>query len=196
MPLSNHPTQVMVGFTNAAALAIGISQVKEVLGLQGVPRFDYTWESCRYVLTHLNEGQAASAGIGVACIIFLLGAKYFKTRLVDRAPPATTEWERRRRAIIKVLYPLSNLFLVILTSLVARLLVSQGVEIVIVKHVPAGLPKPAVPRLEHLWTIVGHSLSIVLVAFMEVRKGGRGRTGGGREGGVCPKLEHWWCSWM
>jgi len=32
------------------------------------------------------------------------------------------------------------------------------------------LPRPAVPRLEHLWTIVGHSLSIVLVAFMEVSK--------------------------
>jgi len=160
----------MVGFTNAAALAIGISQVKEVLGLKNVPRYDYTWESCWYVLTHLNEGQAASAGIGVACILLLLGVKHVKTRLVDRAPPATTDRERRRREVIKILYPLSNLFLVILTSLVARVLVSQGVEIVIVKHVPAGLPRPAVPRLEHLWTIVGHSLSIVLVAFMEVSK--------------------------
>jgi MFS superfamily sulfate permease-like transporter len=162
------PPAVMVGFTNAAALAIGISQTKEILGLRNVPRFDYTWQSCWYVLTHLNEGQAASAGIGVACILFLLGAKYFKTRLVDRAPPPTTGRERRRRGVIKILHPFLNLFLVILTSLVARLLVSQGVEIVIVKHVAAGLPKPAVPRLELLWTIVGHSLSIVLVAFMEV----------------------------
>lgn len=165
----------MVGFTNAAALAIGISQIKEVLGLKNVPRSNYTWQSCWYVLTHLHQGQASSAAVGVACILFLLGAKHLKTRLVDHAPPPTTQSEGRRRAIIKILYPLSNLFLVIITSLVARLLVSQGIDIIIVKNVPAGLPSPAVPRLENLWTIVGHSLSIVLVAFMEVREGARER---------------------
>lgn len=54
------PPGVMVGFTAAAALAIGVSQAKELLGLK-VPRYPYTWQTCWYVLSHVNEGQPASA---------------------------------------------------------------------------------------------------------------------------------------
>jgi MFS superfamily sulfate permease-like transporter len=162
------PPAVMVGFTNAAALAIGVSQIKEVLGLQGVPRFDYTWQSGWYVLRHLGDGQAASAGVGLGCIVFLLAAKQLRKRFMQRAPPAGTGVPRRFLSVLKALYPLLSLVLVIVTSLVARLLLSRGVEIIIVKDVPAGLPSPAAPRLDRFWTIVEHSLGVVLVAFMEV----------------------------
>ena len=54
------PPAVMVGFTAAAALAIGVSQAKELLGLK-VPRYPYTWQTCSYVLGHLGEAQPASA---------------------------------------------------------------------------------------------------------------------------------------
>lgn len=54
------PSAVMVGFTSAAALAIGVSQLKELLGLK-VPRYPYTWQTCSYVLSHLGDGQWASA---------------------------------------------------------------------------------------------------------------------------------------
>ncbi len=55
------PPAVMVGFTTAAALAIGVSQVKELLGIKGVPRYPYTWQTCAYVLSHLGDAQPASA---------------------------------------------------------------------------------------------------------------------------------------
>lgn len=63
------PPGVMVGFTNAAALAIGVSQLKELLGLK-VPRYPYTWQTMGYVLSHLNEGQAASAVRAVSGVEF------------------------------------------------------------------------------------------------------------------------------
>lgn len=169
------PPAVMVGFTAAAALAIGVSQAKELLGLK-VPRYPYTWQTCSYVLGHLGEAQPASAvrccwlwvcgfvvvgggclstppslpddthastkhppkntqAVGLGCVLFLLGAKHAKARWVDRSR------NRRLQQTFKFLYPLSNLLLVVVTSLVARALLRRGAAIAVVKDVPVGFSK-------------------------------------------------------
>lgn len=68
--------------------------------------------------------------MGFGCILFLLGLKEAKARWVDPSPNA-----RLKRAF-RLLYPLSNLLLVVATALIASLLVHRGIDIAIVKDVP------------------------------------------------------------
>lgn len=69
------PPAVMVSFTSAAALSIGMSQIKELLGIPNVPCYPYTWHTSVYVLTHLGDGQPASAVRRVDC--FCLSVCFF-----------------------------------------------------------------------------------------------------------------------
>ncbi len=71
--------------------------------------------------------------MGLGCILFLLGVKRAKTAWVD--PSHNTRLKRAFR----LLYPLSNLLLVVATALIAALLVHRGVDIAIVKDVPVRL---------------------------------------------------------
>lgn len=82
------PPGLMVGFTAAAALAIGVSQVKELLGLK-VPRFEYTWQTGWYVLSHLEEGQPASA-VRYVCFVCTFGGRGGRAAAHDIHTPAPT----------------------------------------------------------------------------------------------------------
>ena len=79
------PPGLMVGFTAAAALAIGVSQVKELLGLK-VPRFAYTWQTGWYVLSHLGEGQPASA-VRYVCFMCIFGGRGGLLLMTSTHPP-------------------------------------------------------------------------------------------------------------
>jgi len=70
----SHP--VLVGFTAAAAIVIGFSQVKHVLGFS-VPRGEFI-ETVHHTVTHLGETNFAALTIGVTAILLLL---FFKNSL-------------------------------------------------------------------------------------------------------------------
>ena len=62
--------------------------------------------------------------MGLGCILFLLWVKRAQTAWGDRFH------------VLRILSPLSSLFLVVVTTLIGSLLVHQGVQIAIVKDVP------------------------------------------------------------
>lgn len=60
----SHP--VLVGFTSAAAVIIGVSQLKDLLGI-AIPRFPHSYDTLFYAVGHIGETQMLS-------VFFCLGA--------------------------------------------------------------------------------------------------------------------------
>jgi SulP family sulfate permease len=73
----SHP--VIVGFTAAAGLIIGASQLKSLLGIK-VPRTDDFGPTIAEVVRHLDETSWATLAVGLGCIALLLGFRQFLPR--------------------------------------------------------------------------------------------------------------------
>jgi len=137
-----HP--VVSGFTSAAAIIIGLSQLKHLLGAD-IPRSAHLHELAMNAWAHLGETQPITLGIGLAAIVALLALKKWNRRfpgaLVVVAAGTLATWALR--------------------------LDQRGVGIV--GEVPAGLPGASVPSfsLADLGALLPTALAISLVGFME-----------------------------
>jgi len=141
---------VIAGFTGAAALIIGFSQLGNLLGLD-LPTSQYIHVVVLEAIDRVGNVEPLSLAIGVGGILVLL--------LCQR-------W--------KALFPAELTVLVLATGAAWALgLGERGVRLV--GEVPAGLPIPAVPDLSlsdigDLWTT---ALTLALVEFMTVVSLGR-----------------------
>lgn len=154
----SHP--VLSGFTSAAALVIGGSQLKHIFGLD-VPRGEFT-EMISHTLQHLGRSNGVTVLIATAAILILLFFKYPLKRLLRRAGLGD--------ALVLPLTKIGPLVIVILGILVvsvANLGTAAGVSIV--GDVPAGLPPLTVPLfdMDVIATLLPIALTISLVGYME-----------------------------
>lgn len=138
----SHP--VISGFTSAAALIIGLSQLKHLLGVQ-IPGSHHIHEILLHAAQEIGNTNWAALGIGVAGILLIKGAK--------RVNPA-----------------LPGPLLAVVFGILAVWglgLVEQGVKIV--GTVPDGLPSFVVPTFSgaDIKALVPIALTIALVGFME-----------------------------
>jgi len=76
----SHP--VLVGFTGAAAIVIGFSQLKHVLGFD-VPRGEFI-ETVSHIVTHLAETNLFTAAIGLGSVLILLFFKHLLPKQLNR----------------------------------------------------------------------------------------------------------------
>ena len=138
----SHP--VISGFTSAAALIIGFSQLKHLLGIP-LPRSHFVHEILESAWVQPAEVRVVTVAIGLGSIAILVGFK----RWAPRFPRA--------------------LLVVMLTSLLVLGLRLDERGVAIVGAVPAGLPPVSLPSIDlatlnTLWPI---ALTIALVGFME-----------------------------
>jgi len=135
---------VISGFTSAAALVIGLSQLKHLVGID-LPREQNVFVLLGHAAREIGATHGATLAIGLASIAALLIGK----RLSKRFP--------------------TPLLVVILASVLvwATGLHERGVAIV--GEVPAGLPPFALPDLSGgaLAALLPTALTIAFVAFME-----------------------------
>jgi len=138
----SHP--VVSGFTSAAALIIGLSQLKHLLGLQ-IPRSHHVHEILLSAGRQLGQVQPITLAIGGAAIALLL--------LLKRWRPA---------------FPGALAVVVLGTAAVALFRLDQH-GVAIVGTVPEGLPALALPSfsLATLRELLPIALTISLVGFME-----------------------------
>lgn len=138
----SHP--ILAGFTSAAALIIGLSQLKHLLGVE-IPRSHHIHEILFHAIQQIGDVHTITLGIGLLGIALLIGLKKWK-----KAFPGA-------------------LVVVVLSTLVVwgLSLSSDGVKIV--GAVPGGLPSFQIPLLS--WTdmqmLLPTALAISLVGFME-----------------------------
>lgn len=133
----SHP--VLAGFTSAAALVIGISQLKHLLGL-GTPRLEF-FETLSYTAVHLPETNLITLAIGGGSILILL---FFKSGLGAQLK----RWSVPAGWVLPITKSAPLVIVVLGTGLVWGLGLDQQASVAIVGDVPAGLPPLTLPMLD------------------------------------------------
>lgn len=136
---------VISGFTSAAALIIGISQIKHLIGVD-VPRTTYLHEYLWEILVRIPQTHLLTLGVGLGGILLILAIK---------------KWLRR--------IPASLVAVILGISLVHILeLEHQGLHIV--GKIPEGLPAFHAPdiSLAKILDLLPFAVTLSLIAFMEV----------------------------
>ena len=154
----SHP--VLVGFTAAAAIVIGFSQVKHVLGFS-VPRGEFI-ETVRHTFTHLGETNLVTLSIGLGSILILLFFKYQLPALLTRVGFPT--------GLTVPLAKSAPLVVVLLGTLLVQIWgLNEAVGVKIVGEVPAGLPPLSLPTIDlNIWQVLlPTALAISFVGYME-----------------------------
>ena len=114
---------VLVGFTAAAAIIIGFSQVKHVLGIS-IPRSEKFYETVNEVIKAAGETHGTTLALGIGSIALLLGMK----RWMKQIPSA--------------------LVLVVLSILAVELFGLDDRGVKTVGEIPSSLPAFGLPDLD------------------------------------------------
>lgn len=138
----SHP--VISGFTSAAAIIIGLSQLKHLLGIS-IPNSEHVHEIIAAAAQNVGSTNKYALGLGLVGIVLIIAA-----RKVHRAIPG----------------PLLAVLMGVL-SVWGMHLTDAGVKIV--GEIPSGLPSFSVPSLSmgDWQSIIPVALTISLVGFME-----------------------------
>ncbi len=138
----SHP--VISGFTSAAALIIGLSQLKHLLGID-IPRSHYIYEILINAFEKINEINWLIFAVGISGIILIKVVKR-----INKAIPGP-------------------LVAVIVSTVAVWSLGLSEKGVKIVGNVPAGLPDFVLPsfNLTSIQLLIPSSLAIALVSFME-----------------------------
>ena len=154
----SHP--VLVGFTAAAAIVIGFSQLKHVLGFR-VPRGEFI-EMVQHTVSHLSETNSVTLGIGIGAVLILL---FFKKQL-----PQILKRINVPEGLVVPLSKSAPLVVVLLGTLIVQQWgLSESADVKIVGAVPSGLPPISLPTFDlNLWLLLlPIALTISFVGYME-----------------------------
>lgn len=138
----SHP--VVSGFTSAAALIIGLSQLKHLLGIK-IAGSHHVHEILWQAIEKIGEINWVTLAIGIAGIFLIKGIKRYSKSIPGQ--------------LVAVIFGILVVWLLGLSE--------QGVKIV--GEVPSGLPSFSLPSfsLENINALLPTALAISLVSFME-----------------------------
>jgi SulP family sulfate permease len=155
----SHP--VVAGFTSAAAIVIGFSQLKHLIGVN-IPRTEYFYEQVLYAAEHILESNVYTLIIGLGSIAILL---YFQFGFAKHLKKTGLS-----ESIIAPVSKSGPLVVVLLgTILVVATKIYDWAGVKIVGEVPAGLPPITLPVFDvNVWQLLlPTALAISFVGFME-----------------------------
>ncbi|NWT74109.1 S2611 protein, partial [Prunella himalayana] len=135
---------VIKGFTSAASITISFNQIKNILGLQGIPRqfFLQVYETLR----RIGETRAGDALLGLSCLAALAGLRAMKSHL-PQAAPADPLAVRISCLIVWICATARNALVVLFAGLVAYSFQVMGCQpFRLTGSIPQGLPAFQPPR--------------------------------------------------
>ncbi|NXE28756.1 S2611 protein, partial [Ardeotis kori] len=135
---------VIKGFTSAASITISFNQVKNILGLQGIPRqfFLQVYE----MLRRIGETRAGDAVLGLACLAVLAGLRAMRSRR-PRAARAEPLAARVSYLVVWTAATARNALVVLFAGLVAYSFQVTGSQpLTLTGSIPQGLPAFRLPR--------------------------------------------------
>ncbi|KAK2528362.1 hypothetical protein Q9233_007333 [Columba guinea] len=134
---------VIKGFTSAASITISFNQVKNILGLHGIPRqfFLQVYETLR----RIGETRAGDAVLGLACLAALAGLRAMKSHL-PHAAHAEPLAARVSYLIVWTCTTARNALVVLFAGLVAYSFQVMGSQpFTLTGSIPRGLPAFRLP---------------------------------------------------
>lgn len=155
----SHP--VISGFTSAAALVIGFSQLKHLLGID-IPRSHLITETLEHAITHIGALNPVTLAIGVFSLGLLL--------LWKGKVPALLRGAGLPEGVVGPLSKAGPLVAVALTTLAVWVFgLNATAGVAIVGEIPAGLPPLGVPGfdLDLVRELLPAAVLISLVGFLE-----------------------------
>lgn len=105
---------VIKGFTCAAAVTIGFGQVKNILGLQGIPHEFFL--EVYYTFYKIPEARIGDAVLGLLCVALLVMLSFMKTSLSSEDAPTCS---RVARKLVWTVATMRNALVVVAASFVA-----------------------------------------------------------------------------
>lgn len=155
----SHP--VLTGFISAAAILIGFSQLKHLLGIT-VPRTDYFYQAVIGTFRQIPTANLTTLAIGAGATAILLYFKYGLGRQLIR-------WGVAESWRIPLTKSAPLIVVTLGTALVNRFGLQTTAGVKIVGDVPAGLPALTLPSLDlGTWQmLLPTALAISLVGYME-----------------------------
>ncbi len=138
----SHP--VVAGFTSAAAIIIGISQLKDFLGIK-IPRFTHSFETLQYAIQHFAETNWIAVGICIGSMVLM-----FILKKISRAIPGA-------------------LICVVAASFLTYYLKLDQQNLDIVGAVPEGLPAFQLPSitLEKIRLLMPTVFTVTIIGIVE-----------------------------
>lgn len=155
----SHP--VISGFSSAAALIIGFSQLKHLLGFD-IPRSHLITETIAHAALHISQINLATFAITIASLIILLGFKsgvagFLKARGI---PAGAADALAKAGPLVAV---------VVATVAVWSLRLNENAGVKIVADIPSGLPPLTVPNIDVdlMQQLLPAAVLISIVGFLE-----------------------------
>lgn len=155
----SHP--VLVGFTSAAAIVIGTSQLKHLLGVS-VEQTEYPFQLIRASILATAKTNPATLSIGLASIAVLLFFNLGFQPLAKRC--------NLNNHLANNLSKLGPLVAVVVGSIVVGTIgLDKSASVGVVGEIPSGLPKLSMPALawSHVAKLLPLALVITLVGYLE-----------------------------
>nr|XP_019940023.1 PREDICTED: sodium-independent sulfate anion transporter [Paralichthys olivaceus] len=127
---------VIKGFTCAAAVTIGFGQVKNILGLQGIPHPFYL--EVYYTFFKIPEAKIGDVVLGLLCLTLLVMLMLMKTGLGSEDAP---RYARLSRKLVWAVATMRNALVVVAASLIAFSWDAYGYHVfTITGKISQGLP--------------------------------------------------------
>ncbi len=138
----SHP--VIVGFTNAAAMVIALSQVNKIFGVEK-PSSEFFLGDIWGVVLNLGDTHLVTLAFGALSVFGIMFAK--------------KKWPKLPGVLIAVAG----------TILISWAIDFEGMGGAVVGTIPEGLPSLAIPtfNMDVFWTLVSSAIVISLIGFME-----------------------------
>lgn len=129
---------VIKGFTCAAAVTIGFGQVKNLLGLHGIPQEFFL--EVYYTFYKIPEARIGDVVLGVLCLSLLIMLVFMKTSLgTDDAPYSS--YSRAARKLVWIVATMRNALVVVAASFIAFSWDAYGQHVfTITGEISKGLP--------------------------------------------------------
>lgn len=155
----SHP--VISGFSSAAALVIGFSQLKHLLGFD-IPRSHLITETITHAVTHIGQVNLATLTIAAVSLFILIGwkSKLSNWLVALKVPDALVDPIAKSGPLVAV---------ALTTIAVWVMALNQSANVSIVADVPAGLPPLTLPAFEVdlIQTLLPAAFLISVVGFLE-----------------------------
>ncbi|KAG5282397.1 hypothetical protein AALO_G00055540 [Alosa alosa] len=143
---------IVKAFTSAAAFHVTVSQLQSMLGLR-LPRYTgpfSLFKTLASVMENLPHTNVAELIISLVCLAVLVPVKEVNTRFRQR---------------LRTPIPVEILTVIIATGVAYGSSLDSKYGIQIVGHIPAGFPRPHMPKLEVLPEIAGDTIALTFVGY-------------------------------